>query len=154
MDMCVSKLQEIIGRSPQNATSLIAVLQDIQREFNYLPKEAIIETATALNVPLSKVYGAATFYNAFSLVPQGRHKFQVCTGTACHVRGAMQVLDRLETQIGIQAGQTRADLEYTLETVNCLGACALGPIVMTDGEYAGQMTASQVDRLLKKLKAV
>ncbi len=94
----------------------------------------------------------ATFYNAFSLNPQGRHKFQVCTGTACHVRGAAQVLDRLETQLGIQAGQTSADQEYTLETVNCLGACALGPVVVADDEYQGKMMASKVDRLLKRVK--
>jgi NADH-quinone oxidoreductase subunit E len=112
----------------------------------------LILLSERLDVPLSQVYSVATFYNAFSLEPQGRHKFQVCTGTACHVRGAMQVLDRLETQLGIQAGQTSADQEYTLETVNCLGACALGPIVVNDGEYTGQMTASKVDRLLRRTK--
>ena len=150
----VHDVRTILAGHTDGETSLLAVLEDVQSRYRYLPRDALILVGERLDIPLSQVYSVATFYNAFSLVPQGRHKFQVCTGTACHVRGAMQVLDRLEAQLGIQAGQTRADLKYTLETVNCLGACALGPIVVADGEYSGQMTASQVDRLLKKLKAV
>lgn len=150
----VHDIRTILAGHTDGESSLLAVLEGIQTHHRYLPRDALILVSERLDVPLSQVYSVATFYNAFSLAPQGRHKFQVCTGTACHVRGAMQVLGRLETQLGIPAGQTRADLEYTLETVNCLGACALGPIVVADGEYAGQMTASQVDRLLKKLKAV
>jgi NADH-quinone oxidoreductase subunit E len=128
------------------------MLEEVQSHHRYLPRDVLILISERLNIPLSQVYSVATFYNAFSLEPIGRHRFQVCTGTACHVRGAMQVLDRLETQLGIQAGQTSADLEYTLQTVNCLGACALGPIVVADGEYAGQITASKVDRLLKRIE--
>jgi NADH-quinone oxidoreductase subunit E len=141
-----------MGQQEDGASSLLAALVEVQSRYRYLPRDALILVSERLGVPLSQVYSVATFYNAFSLEPKGRHMFQVCTGTACHVRGAMQVLDRLETQLGIQAGQTSPDLEYTLETVNCLGACALGPIVVADGEYEGLMMASKVDRLLKRLK--
>ena len=94
----------------------------------------------------------ATFYNAFSLKPKGRHCLNVCMGTACHVRGSPRVLDRMETKLGVQAGETTRDRQFTLETVNCLGACALGPIVVVDGEYHGQMTSAKAARLLQKVK--
>lgn len=148
----VREVRSMLAGRTDGAASLLAVLEEVQQRYRYLPRDVLILLSERLDVPLSQVYSVATFYNAFSLKPQGRHKFQVCTGTACHVRGAMQVLDRLETQLGIQAGQTSADLEVTLETVNCLGACALGPIVVNDGEYTGQMTASKVDRLLRRTK--
>jgi len=102
-------------------------------------------------VPLSQAYSVATFYNAFSLKPKGKHCVTVCMGTACHVRGSPQVLDRLETKLGVRAGETTTDHLFTLETINCLGACALGPIVVTDGEYSGQMTTRKVDTLLKSM---
>jgi NADH-quinone oxidoreductase subunit E len=142
----------ILARHTNGESSLLAMLEEVQGRHRYLPRDVLILISERLDIPLSQVYSVATFYNAFSLEPKGRHRFQVCTGTACHVRGAMQVLDRLETQLGIQAGQTSADLEYTLQTVNCLGACALGPIVVADGEYAGQIAASKVDRLLKRIE--
>lgn len=141
------------GAEPQNGKSaLLAVLEEVQSRYRYLPRDVLILISERLGVPLSQVYSVATFYNAFSLDPKGRHLIHVCTGTACHVRGATQVLDRLQTKLGIQAGETSQDLEYTLETVNCLGACALGPIVIADGEYEGQMTASKVDRMLKRME--
>jgi NADH-quinone oxidoreductase subunit E len=148
----VDDAKAILAEHRDGEPSLLAVLEEVQGHYRYLPRDALILISERLDIPLSQVYSVATFYNAFSLKPQGRHRFQVCTGTACHVRGAMQVLDRLETQLGIQAGQTSADLEFTLETVNCLGACALGPVVVTDGAYARHMTASEVDRLLKRMK--
>jgi NADH-quinone oxidoreductase subunit E len=148
----VHDTRAILAEQADGEPSLLAVLEEIQSRYRYLPRDVLILVSERLNLPLSQVYSVATFYNAFSLKPKGRHVFHVCTGTACHVRGAMQVLDRLETRLGLQAGQTSADLEYTLETVNCLGACALGPIVVVDGAYEGQMTASQVDRLLKKME--
>ncbi len=148
----VRDLRGILTGHKDGASSLLAVLEEVQNHYLYLPRDVLILVSERLDVPLSQVYDVATFYNAFSLEPQGRHRFQVCTGTACHVRGAIHVLDRLETNLGIQAGQTRADLEYTLETVNCLGACALGPIVVADGEYAGQMAATKVDTLLKRMR--
>jgi NADH-quinone oxidoreductase subunit E len=148
----VHDVREILAEREEGASSLLAVLEEVQSRYRYLPRDVLILISERLNVPLSQVYSVATFYNAFSLEPKGRHAIHVCTGTACHVRGAMQVLDRLETRLGIQAGQTSDDLEYTLETVNCLGACALGPIVVADGEYEGLMTASKVDRLIKSVK--
>jgi len=148
----IHEVQMILAEQRDGASSLLAVLEEVQSRYRYLPRDALILVSERLDIPLSQVYSVATFYNAFSLKPKGRHRVQVCTGTACHVRGAIQVLDRLETQLGIQAGQTSADLEYTLETVNCLGACALGPVVVANGSYARHMTASQVDRLLRRIK--
>jgi len=148
----VDDTRVILAGNRNGASSLLTVLEEVQDRYRYLPRDALILISERLDIPLSQVYSVATFYNAFSLKPQGRHKFQVCTGTACHVRGALQVLDRLETQLGIDAGETSPDLEYTLETVNCVGACALGPVVVADGSYARHMTASKVDRLLKQLK--
>jgi NADH-quinone oxidoreductase subunit E len=148
----IHEVQMILAEQRDGASSLLAVLEEVQSRYRYLPRDALILVSERLDIPLSQVYSVATFYNAFSLEPKGRHRVQVCTGTACHVRGAIQVLDRLETQLGIQAGQTSADLEYTLETVNCLGACALGPVVVANGSYSRHMTASQVDRLLRRIK--
>jgi NADH-quinone oxidoreductase subunit E len=142
----------ILAEHRHGAASLLAVLEEVQVRYRFLPRDVLILISERLDMPLSQVYSVATFYNAFSLKPQGRHRFQVCTGTACHVRGAMQVLDRFETQLGIKAGETSADQEYTLETANCLGACALGPVVVTDGTYVRHVTATKVDRLLKRMK--
>jgi NADH-quinone oxidoreductase subunit E len=151
MNISITELYALINREAQNDSSLIAVLEAIQTCYRYLPPEALILAAERLNVPLSQAYSVATFYHAFSLKPKGRHCLHVCMGTACHVRGSPQVLDRLQTKLDIKAGGTTHDQMFTLETVNCLGACALGPIVVTDGEYAGQMTAQKVDALLKRV---
>jgi len=147
----VSDIRTILDKQSNGASSLLAVLEDIQGHYRYLPREALIMVSERIPVPLSQVYSVATFYNAFSLKPRGRHRCQVCTGTACHVRGAMQILDRFETLLGIKSGETSDDLEYTLETVNCLGACALGPIVVADGDYEGLMNSPKVDKLMKKI---
>jgi len=151
MHITIDEINDIINREAQGDGSLIAALEKIQASYRYLPPEALILASERLGVPLSQTYGVATFYNAFSLKPKGRHCLQVCMGTACHVRGSPQVLDRLETKLGISAGATTRDRTFTLETVNCLGACALGPIVVTDGEYSGQMTAQKADTLLKRI---
>jgi NADH-quinone oxidoreductase subunit E len=127
---------------------LVSILQDIQAEYNYLPKEAIIQVSQGLDVALSQVYSVATFFKAFSLKPRGRHLINVCLGTACHVRGAVRILDEVERELGIDSGKTTQDFKYTLETVNCVGACALGPIVIVDGNYSGQMKSNKVKPLL------
>lgn len=145
------ELYDRINREAQDDASLIAVLEGIQAQYRYLPFEALVLASERLGVPLSQAYSVATFYHAFSLRPKGKHCLHVCMGTACHVRGSPQVLDRLQTKLGIKAGGTTRDRKFTLETVNCLGACALGPIVVTDGEYSGQMTAQKVDALLKRV---
>jgi NADH-quinone oxidoreductase subunit E len=131
---------------------LIAVLEAVQSRFLYLPPEALILASEHLGVPLSQAYAVATFYHAFSLKPRGKYCLSVCMGTACHVRGSPQLLDRLETQLGIQAGGTTRDRLFTLETVNCLGACALGPIVVTNGDYSGHMTPQKADKILRRIK--
>ena len=128
---------------------LVSILQDTQAEYNYLPREALVQVSQGLDIPLSQVYSVATFFKAFSLKPRGRHLINVCLGTACHVRGAVRVLETIERELGIKPGDTTEDLKYTLETVNCVGACALGPIVVIDGEYSGQMKADKVKPLLE-----
>ncbi len=151
MRISISEINQLISQEMLGEGSLISVLEEIQQRYRYLPREALILASERLAVPLSQAYAVATFYNAFSLKPKGKHCLQVCMGTACHVRGSPQVLDRLETKLGMKAGDTTHDYLYTLETVNCLGACALGPIVVADGEYSGQMSPAKVDRMLKKI---
>jgi NADH-quinone oxidoreductase subunit E len=151
MPISIREINEIINREAAGDASLIGVLEGIQERFRYLPPEALILASERLGVPLSQAYSVATFYNAFSLKPKGKHCLTVCMGTACHVRGSPQVLDRLETKLGIKAGETTPNHLFSLETINCLGACALGPIVVNDGEYSGEVTTRKVDVLLKRL---
>ena len=146
------KIKSILARYDGDAGMLVAILQDVQAEYNYLPKEALVFVGQGLDVPLSQVYSVASFFKAFSLKPRGRHLINVCLGTACHVRGAVRILDEIERELGIEAGDTTEELRYTLVTVNCVGACALGPIVVVDGSYSGQMTAAKVKPLLKSYK--
>jgi NADH-quinone oxidoreductase subunit E len=151
MEMVASELIETITRHNKN-TPLLSILEDIQSRYQYLPREALILISEWLDVPLSQLFSVATFYHAFSLLPRGRYTIQVCTGTACHVRGAIQILNRLEALLGIRPGETTPDRMFTLETVNCLGTCALGPVLVAGDEYAGKMTPDKVDRILKSLK--
>jgi NADH-quinone oxidoreductase subunit E len=151
MDFEPSGLTETIKKNGTNQ-SLISVLEEIQAEYHYLPREAMILVSEQMGVPLSQVYSVATFYNAFSLERRGRHEVCVCVGTACHVRGAQQVLNRLQDHLGIEPGETTPDWEYSLDTVHCLGACALGPIMVVDGRYWGQMNARKVDDLLEQIE--
>jgi NADH-quinone oxidoreductase subunit E len=146
-----AEVKEIIQRYNQDKSFLVPILQDVQKRFNYLPREALNSVSTLLSIPLSQIYHVATFYKAFSLLPRGKHQFQLCLGTACHVRNAPLLGDHIERTLGIKAGETTADLEFTFETVNCLGACALGPILVVDEEYHGQMTISKANKILKKL---
>jgi len=143
------RVELILDRHQHDRGWLVSVLQDIQVEYNYLPKEALVQVSQGLDVDLSQVYSVATFFRAFSLKPRGRHIINVCLGTACHVRGAVRILEEMERELGIKSGDTTEDLKYTLETVNCVGACALGPIVIVDGEYSGQMKSNKVKPLLE-----
>ncbi|MBA7471112.1 NADP-reducing hydrogenase subunit HndA [subsurface metagenome] len=142
------KVKSILDNYQHDKRMLVSILQDIQAEFNYLPQESLAEVNKGLDVPLSQVYSVATFFKAFSLTPRGRHLINVCLGTACHVRGAVRILEAMERELGIKAGKTTRDLKYTLETVNCVGACALGPIAIVDSEYSGQMNTEKVKPLL------
>ena len=142
------RVEEILDRYQHHEGFLVSILQDIQAEYNYLPPEALAETSRGLGIPLTQVYSLATFFKAFSLRPRGRHLVHVCMGTACHVRGAVRVLEAIERELGINPGETTKELKYTLETVNCVGACALGPIVVVDGEHVGGMKTEKVKPVL------
>ena len=119
-----------------------------ESKYNYLPENVLRYVASHLKLPLIQVYGVATFFKAFSLKPRGRHIINICLGTACHVRGGQSVLEEFERQLGIKNGDTTDDMQFTLESVNCLGACALGPVVVIDGEYFGNMNTGKVKKLL------
>lgn len=151
MQKIISEINDIVQDETLGKGSIIPYFEEIQGRFRYLPPEALILVCEQLNVPLSQAYAVATFYHAFSLKPKGKHCLNICMGTACHVRGSPQLLDRLETKLGVKAGSTTRDKLFTLETVNCLGACALGPIIVTDGEYSGQMTPQKSDVLLRRI---
>lgn len=144
-----SNLDAIIERYPQKPDSLIMVLQEIQREYHYLPCEALTRTAEKLNLPLSKVFSVSTFYNAFSLKQRGEHIIRVCVGTACHIRGAAQLQQQMEKLLDIPAGSTSPDMKFTLEVVGCVGACAMAPVVVVDGKYHGDVKVSSVKKLVK-----
>lgn len=145
------KVKEIVQRYSGDKSYLVPILQDVQKEFNYLPKEALFSVSTQLSVPISRVYEVVTFYKAFSLKPKGRNQLSLCMGTACHVRGAELIARNVEDFLGIKEGDTTADLEYSFETVGCLGACALGPVLVVNGEYHGHMNIAKSTKILKKL---
>lgn len=149
--MNLEDIQKIVGKHNEQQDGLISILEDIQSEYNYLPPDALRIVANITGRSLVDIYGIATFYKSFSLTPRGRHLITVCMGTACHVRAAATILDEMQRKLQIKPGETTEDNEFTLETVNCLGACALGPIVVVDDEYNGQMTIAKVGSMLKKL---
>jgi len=144
------RVDQIIDKHDSQASSLIQILLEIQSEHSWLPKEALDRVAGRLQVPLTRIQHIATFYKAFSLVPKGRHGVHVCMGTACHVRGARRVLDAVEGVTGIKPGETDLELKYSLETVNCLGCCALGPVVEINGTTHGKLAPAGVADVLKK----
>jgi NADH-quinone oxidoreductase subunit E len=149
--MSPETLDSILKRYDNNPAQLIPILQDVQRAENYLPRESLELIAEKLAIPIVRIYAVATFYKAFSLKPRGKHIIQVCMGTACHVRGGARIVDKMVRDLDIQPGETTKDMKFTLETVNCLGACALGPIVVVDGEYHGQMNPPKWDKIYKTL---
>ena len=146
-------IERIIEENAQAPAALVATLQAIQREHGYLPADALKQVSRATGRPLADVYGVATFYRAFSLHPRGQHLVSACLGTACHVRGAHGVVGELERELGIRAGETTPDRAFSLETVNCLGACALGPVVVIDGHYVAKVGKAKVRHLLDDVRA-
>ncbi len=138
--------------SDPNPGGLISLLQDIQARYGYLPADQLKAVAQATGRPLTDVYGVATFYRSFSLKPRGKHLCSVCLGTACHVRGGQGIADEFARELGVRAGETTADREFTLETVNCLGACALGPIVVMDGHYSANVTPADVKDIIGRTR--
>ena len=143
-------LNAIIKKYDGKKEFLICILQDIQNRYEYLPRNALTHVSEKLDIHLIQIYGVATFFKAFSLTPRGGHTCTVCLGTACHVRGAEKVLDKIKRELDIDIGETTKDMAFTLKTVNCLGACALGPMVVIDDDYHGHITQTKVDTLLNK----
>ncbi len=146
------EIERLIDRYKGRKGGLIELLQEIQAEENWLPEDALRRVSSELGIPLSGIYGVATFYKAFSLKPRGKHLITACQGTACHVRGAPHIVDDLQDILGIAPGETTPDKLFTLETVNCLGACALGPVVVVDGACHGQMTKSKSKLLIEDIR--
>ena len=146
------RILKILEKHNAERGGLIAVLEEIQAECSYLPEEALRIISDRTGRSLVDVYGVATFYRSFSLKPKGRHLVCACLGTACHVRGAPRIVQELEQQLGIKAGETTSDREFTLETVNCLGACALGPVVVIDGHYFSKVRKSRISQLLDEAR--
>jgi len=151
--MNVERVHEIIDRYGADRTASLAVLQDIQREYNYLPREALELAAERMGLPLGEIYRMATFFRAFSLQPKGEYVCTVCLGTACHVRGGPRILETLERELNIKAGNTTADGKFSVEAVRCVGACALGPILLVNEEPHGYMTSDKATKLIAQLAA-
>jgi NADH-quinone oxidoreductase subunit E len=147
-----SKIESLIKKHSNQRKALMPILRDIQEEYNYLPQEALILVSESLNIPLIDIVEVATFYRAFSLEPRGKHTVTVCLGTACHVRGAPKVLEEFERKLNIKAAHTTEDKEFTLETVNCFGCCAIGPLVVVDRDYYAQTNIRKVDSILKNYR--
>ncbi len=139
---------EILERYPRAEPSLIQVLQDVQRAYNYLPCDALVKVAETLAVPLAKVFSVSTFYKAFALDPQGETIVKVCMGTACHIRGADMLVEELERQLGVGPDQTTEDFKFTVKTVNCVGACAMAPVVIVGEKYWGSAKPTRVEKYL------
>jgi NADH-quinone oxidoreductase subunit E len=146
------KVKDIIEKYNGEKSAIVSILQDLQAEYNYLPRKELQEISEELKIPLSQIYSLATFYRAFSLKQRGKHQVCLCMGTACHVRGSVRILEELKRELGVEAGQTSKDNKFTLETVNCLGACALGPLMTVDGQYFGRMSSKKVNQVVKKYK--
>lgn len=144
------KIQKVIDKSSQDKKQLIMILQNIQQEFHYLPKDSIKQVAEYLGMPLSTVYSAATFYKSFSLVPRGENIIKVCKGTACHIKGADLIIDQLDSGIGIRPGQTTKDKKYSVEVVNCVGACAMAPVMIVNDKYFGEVKCNRATKIAKK----
>jgi len=149
MIVAVNEIDELVDKYHSDKSALIQILLEIQQEKRWLPKEALLRLSERLQIPLTQIYHIATFYKAFSLTPRGRHLVTVCMGTACHVRGSPQLLDKIKDILKIEPGETSDDLRFTLDTVNCLGCCALGPVVVVDEEYHGKPSAAELERIFE-----
>ena len=141
------RVDQIIDKHHGDASALIQILLEIQKENRWLPKEVLEKVSRKLQVPLSRIRHIVTFYKAFGLVPRGRHEIHICMGTACHVRGAPRVLDTVQDLIGVKPGETDSDMRFSLETVNCLGCCALGPVVSVDKDYYSNPSVQKLKQI-------
>lgn len=150
--MEVSEIDGIIEQYGGREAAILAILQDVQTKDKYLRKEALEYVSQKMRIPLVQVFRIATFYNALSLKPRGRHKIDVCLGTACHVRGGHKILNKLERDLGIPVGETTKDKRFTLESVHCVGCCSLGPVAVIDGKVFGRLAQDKMPALLKEFK--
>jgi NADH-quinone oxidoreductase subunit E len=146
----LTKIEPILQHYGKERGALIPVLQEVQGVYGYLPEPALIRVGEALGVPMSRIYGVVTFYSQFYLTPRGRHTVRVCRGTACHVRGGKSILKSVQQFLGVNENETTADFKYTFETVACLGACALSPVLLVDKNYYGKLTPAKVEKVLKQ----
>jgi NADH:ubiquinone oxidoreductase subunit E len=145
-------VKDIIKKYGGDKTAMIAILQDVQEEYRYLPKDALSSISKQMDVPLTRIYEIATFYNAFSLKQRGRNLIEVCAGTACHVQGAANLMDRLERDLSLKCGETSTDKMFTLEEVRCLGCCSLAPVVRISGDIHPYLTQDEIPKILKNYK--
>jgi NADH-quinone oxidoreductase subunit E len=141
----------IVDRYQEKKTALISILHDVQDRYRYLPEEALKMVASRLHMDINQVYSVATFYKSFTLVPQGKHSITLCLGTACHVRGGPKILRELKNLLHVEPGQTTADRQFSLNAVNCLGVCAIGPVMMVDGKFYGEMNPLKAKRIIEKM---
>jgi len=151
--MELNRVDVVVNKYGQKPWALISILQDIQVEFGYLPPEVLRRVAERMEIPLTQIYGVATFYKSLNLTRQGKHTVTFCVGTACHVRGSDRLLSEVSELLGIEPEQTTDDGEFTLKVANCLGACAIGPVMVVDGTYYGKMSASKAKKLLDKWRS-
>jgi NADH:ubiquinone oxidoreductase subunit E len=150
VEVAIERVNALVKKHKSQKKALIAILQDIQAEYKYLPQDALRRVAQNLNIPLIDVVGVATFYRAFSLKPRGKHVVTVCLGTACHVRGGPKILEEFERRLAVKTGDSTDDGLFTLESVACLGCCAIGPVVVVDGEYFAHTSIRKVEGVIKQ----
>lgn len=150
MDIALEKIDEILTGFPEIKGSLISILHEVQSLYNYLPEEALRHLSKRTGIPLTRLYSIATFYHFFSLTPKGRHLVNVCLGTACHVKGSPRILGLIKRKLSIEEGETTPDMDFTLNTVRCIGACSLAPVMVVDKDTHGNVTTSMVPEILKK----
>lgn len=148
--MDAARLEAILSRYEGEPYDLIPILQDIQDEYHFLPKDELKAVAKHLRVPLTQVYSVATFYKMFSLMPKGEHQLKVCLGTTCHLKGGQRLVDSLSSRLGIEVGYTSKDGKFSLETVGCLGSCAQAPVMMVDDTYYARVTVDKIPKILKQ----
>ena len=149
--MDLKSVDLIVDKYQEKRTALISILHDVQDRYKYLPEEALKMVASRLHMDINEIYGVATFYKSFSLVPKGKHSITLCLGTACHVRGGPKILRELKKQLNIEPGQTTADKQFSLNVVNCLGVCAIGPVMFVDGKFYGEMSPLKAKRIIEKM---
>ncbi len=152
MDITAKKIDEIISRYDKSEESILAIMQDFQREFHYVPEKGMKRLSDFLYVPESRIYAMGTFYKALSLEPKGKYTVKVCMGTACHLKGSNQIMEVIDRELGLTTSHTTEDKKFTIEGVNCLGACAMAPVVVVGEDYYGHMRPSKIMDVLNKYK--